>query len=94
MQKETAFKLKVVARLKLLDDIWVAKIQQVVIRGTPDLLICYKGHFVAWELKVGHNVASPLQQHQLDGIIKAKGIARVVTPENLDESIQELLCLK
>lgn len=93
MQPETRFKTKVVALLKQVDTLWLVKVQQVTIRGTPDILMCVRGKFVAWELKVGSNKASDLQQYTLDAITKAGGIARVVTPENLKESLEEISCL-
>ena len=70
---------------------WFVKIQQVSIRGIPDLLGCYRGFLFAFELKVGSNKASPLQAHVIKEILNAGGIARVVTPENLEECIVELL---
>ncbi len=93
MQPETRFKYKVKERLDAIENLWYEKIQQVTIRGTPDFLICYAGHFVAWELKVGKNTATNLQQYILDKITKAGGMALVVTPENLDEAIVDLLLL-
>lgn len=82
-------------RLPLLKDprIWVIKVQQVAKIGDPDILLCVCGFFVAWELKVGKNKATKLQAHKLDQIKKAGGIARVVTPDNLDECLKELECL-
>lgn len=69
---------------------WVEKIQQVAKRGDPDLIICYRGFFFAWELKVGSNKASPLQEHVLQAIRLAGGSAWVVTPDNLEECIKDL----
>ena len=91
MQPETRFKNRVAADLKAVPNIWFQKIQQLTIRGTPDYLICYRGKFFAWELKVGNNKATPLQAYNLDMISKAGGVARVVTPENYDECFKELL---
>jgi hypothetical protein len=48
----------------------------------------------AWELKVGKNKADKLQLFKLDCIKQAGGIARVVTPETLEEAIEELLNAK
>jgi len=93
MQKETRFKTKVVTLLKSIPGLWIVKAQQVSIRGTPDLLICANGHFVAWELKVGANDLSDLQRWNLANIKKAGGVARMVTPENLDECLEDLRTL-
>lgn len=92
MQPETKFKIKVMDRLKAEfgHHIWFTKIQQVTKRGDPDLIICIRGYFFAWELKVGSNKASPLQEHTLNLIMAAGGSARVVTPENLETCIKEL----
>lgn len=91
MQAETRFKTKVLKKLKELGfDIFVMKIQQVAKVGDPDIVLCCGGRFVAWELKVGDNKATSLQQYKLDLITKAGGIARVVTPENLNECLEEL----
>ena len=92
-QPETLFKERVLARLDAIPNLWVEKIQQVSIRGTPDLLICYRGMFVAWELKTDSGVADALQEYKLGKIEKAGGIARIVRPSNLEQSIRELLDL-
>lgn len=90
MQAETRFKMRVVTKLKTLPSVHVIKIQQVAKRGDPDIVMCVAGRFVAWELKVNKNKATPLQKHQLDLITKAGGLAFVVTPDNLDEQFQLL----
>lgn len=88
--KETLFKEKVVKLLKQIPYLWVVKTQQVSVRGTPDLLICCKGKFVAWELKTSTGVADPLQTYTLGEIARAMGVARVVTPDNLEKYMEEL----
>ena len=91
MQRETRFKINVIARLRrLMPHVWFTKLQQVSKRGEPDLLLCVCGKFVAWELKVQNNKTTKLQQYTLDKIELANGMARVVTPENIDECMQEL----
>lgn len=90
-QAETVFKEKVQRKLKTVPNLWFSKIQQVAIRGTPDILICYCGRFFAWELKVGKGKASGLQEFNLARISEASGVARVVTPENFDECWSELM---
>ena len=95
MQPETRFKLRVTGRLRQIPDLYLVKVQQVAVRGIPDYLICYKGRFFGWELKVPPNKVKPrsLQEHNLNLITQAGGIAREVTPLNLEECIEELLCL-
>ena len=90
MQSETRFKIKVMKQLKSIPNLWVVKVAQKAVRGTPDLLICCKGRFVAWELKTGTSTTK-LQEYNLDLINKAGGIARVITPDNLEKGLQELL---
>ncbi len=46
--------------------------------GVPDLLICYKGRFIAFEDKAADGEATPLQKHNLKLIKKAGGIAEEV----------------
>jgi hypothetical protein len=89
---ETIFKeKKVCPALDKIPKLYYTKIQQVAIRGTPDILICYNGKFFAWELKVSKNKASGLQNYEIYKIKRAGGIARVVTPATLEEAIQEIL---
>jgi hypothetical protein len=88
---ETRFKEKVFDRLDLIPGIYYRKIQQVAIRGTLDLILCYRGKFFAWELKVGDNTLDKLQAYEANWIKEAGGVARAVTPETLDEAIEELL---
>lgn len=89
-KKETIFKEKVFDRLGEIPGIYYRKIQQVAIRGTLDIIICFRGKFFAWELKIGDNTLDPLQEYEANWIREAGGIARAVTPENLEEAIQEL----
>lgn len=88
---ETKFKCKVQKRLREIPEIFFFKTQEVSVRGIPDVLICYQGMFYAWELKTEKGKLDPLQEHVLNNIKLAGGIARVVTPANLDECMEELL---
>lgn len=92
-QPETLFKEKVQRRLKAEfgDTIWFKKTEAGAIRGIPDLLICYKGRFVAWELKTEKGRADKLQVFNLSKIGECGGIAEIVRPSNLEEKIE---CLK
>ncbi len=71
------------------------KIQQVTLRGAPDIFMCYKSRFIAWELKVPPNKVKlgSLQAYHLKCINDAGGIAREVTPDNFEECLKEILCL-
>ena len=93
MQPETKFKQKVLAKLKAIPGLYYIKVQQVSVRGIPDVIICYHGKFVAWELKVGKNKVKTgsLQEYNLNLIKKAGGVAIEVTPQNFEQSLKELL---
>lgn len=81
---ETLLKEKVLADLKALPRTWAEKIQQVAKRGTPDVLACVAGHFVALELKRDESIdPDPLQAHTMDRIKnRAGGVTYVVHPLN------------
>ncbi len=53
-------------------------------RGTPDLLACYQGRFIAIELKVPGKKPFKLQEYELKKIRKAGGIGVVM------QSMEEL----
>lgn len=89
------YRNKVKPTLESIPGLFFEKISQVSIRGFPDVLICYKGNFIVWELKVPPNKVKygSLQWNKLTSISKAGGIAREVTPGNLEEALEEILCL-
>lgn len=93
MTPEGKFKVKAMKALRKLPRTWVVKYVAVSITGVPDLLICCNGCFVAWELKVGSNKPTKKQIWTSDRINTARGIARIVYPENLDDAIKELKLL-
>lgn len=83
---ESLFKEKVISALRTLPNIWIVKINQVNIVGTPDILGCANGNFFALELKGSSKAkASKMQLHTIDKILKARGIAFLVYPENWEE---------
>ena len=91
MQKESAFEKKVVADLKRLPNCYGFKVQQVVIRGTPDRLYCINRVFVALELKRSSKAArSALQIYNINEIERAGGYARFVWPSIWPEVYEEL----
>ena len=45
--------------------------------GVPDLLVCYRGFFVAFELKYGVGKTSAAQKFHLKSIAKADGLCFV-----------------
>jgi len=84
---ETVFKEKVLKRLQLLPNCWVCKVQQVSKVGTPDILMCLSGVFIAMELKTNSGILSELQKYNLQRIGTCGGIAMVVAPSNFEESM-------
>ena len=83
-QEESKFRKRVRADLKTLGpNVWFVKIQQVGINGTPDMLLCVAGKFVALELKRDDaQDPTPLQRYNLSEIEKAGGRSFVATPDN------------
>jgi Holliday junction resolvase len=47
--------------------------------GLPDLIGCHEGRYVGLEVKQPGKQATPLQTHTLEQIIRAGGIAGVIT---------------
>lgn len=83
---ETRFRQSVVLPfLKTLRRTVVFPIQQLAIRGTPDLLLCCSGRFVALELKSEGGKLSALQRYNLECVRQAGGYAIVASPSNWRE---------
>ncbi len=53
--------------------------------GTPDLLCCINGYFVAIEVKADDGVPSDLQEQKIKDIRKAGGFAYVAYPSGWDK---------
>lgn len=47
-------------------------------RGTPDLLICHRGRFLAAEVKLRGNDPTALQEYEMEKIRRAGGVAELV----------------
>lgn len=56
--------------------------------GVSDLLVCYKGYFIALELKVGSYQPDPLQISYLQKVRNAGGFGLI-----LRDTLQELMVL-
>lgn len=52
--------------------------------GIPDIVACYKGHFLAIECKAGFNKPTALQEREMAAIQKAAGSAMVVREDTVD----------
>lgn len=70
------------------------KVQQVSKSGTPDILMCLNGLFVAIELKTDKGRLSPLQEYNLNKIAESGGIALVMAPKNFVQGIRYLEWMK
>lgn len=61
--------------------------------GTPDLIACIRGYFIALEVKVPGETPTELQAYTLRCIHDAGGLAHVVTsPEQAVALVQDYLC--
>ena len=88
---ETTFKEYVADELATLPNLWCTKVQQVAIRGIPDIMGIVNSFPFVWELKKdAKEKASALQLYNLRRAKKAGGISRLVYPENFDECFAEL----
>lgn len=59
--------------------------------GVPDLLCCYKGMFIAFEVKAKKGKATPLQKVHIHRIVDAGGRAYIVKSLREVEEIIETL---
>lgn len=53
--------------------------------GTPDLLVCSRGQFIALEIKLPGRRADPLQQVEAQRVHRAGGLAAVI--HSVDEAL-------
>lgn len=61
--------------------------------GVPDIVACYKGHFIGIECKAGKGVPTALQLKELRLIQEAGGVSMVVredTTELLEQVLTEI----
>jgi Holliday junction resolvase len=90
--KEQDYQRKIV---KLLESkgAYVVKVITASKKGVPDVIACYKGHFIAIEVKTPNtmNNVSPLQQYNLKTINDAGGYALVAWSINVVEEMMEMI---
>ena len=70
-------------------DAWVVKVITANRNGTPDILACIDGRFLAIEVKTATGKVSVLQQIQIDRIHAAGGLALVARSW---EDVEKYLC--
>ena len=89
--KESAFQQKIIKKLQkrgaYVINIWGNGFMKA---GIPDLIVCYKGYFIALELKTEISRPSPLQLAHINLITKADGKALLLRPKN-EEDLWNLL---
>lgn len=76
---EKVMQRKIITYLKSLDRCWVVNFPGVFCRGIPDLLVCYRGHFIGIEIKRPGQKPTKLQTATLGLIEEANGIVGKVT---------------
>lgn len=87
MAAEKKFENKIKAYLKS-KGAWLIKYwagAQFTKEGIPDLLVCYKGHFIAIEVKAENGHPSELQLYNIRKIIEAGGHAFILYPKDFDD---------
>lgn len=73
-----------IQRLLKARNAWIVKTTGVSLVGCPDILACYKGRFIAIEVKRERNGAygvTKKQRYELDAVTKTGGIAVVAYHE-------------
>ena len=78
--KEKAIENKIKQYLKTVEDLYFFKEHGGLYgtAGVPDIICCYKGRFIAIEVKAPDGKATALQDATIRRIIGAGGIARIV----------------
>lgn len=77
MQSESSIQKAILNILNARKDTWAVKTVTTNRNGTPDILACIRGRFVAIEVKTAKGVVAPLQHHQINLINNTGGIAMV-----------------
>jgi hypothetical protein len=86
---EAAIQTRIVEYLNRLPRSWACKFPGVLRRGVPDMLVCYRGQFLALEIKRPGQEPTALQRAVIGQIHGAGGVAEIV--HGLDEVRQILL---
>jgi len=62
--------------------------------GIPDIIVCYRGQFIAIECKAGKNTTTALQRRELLAIQDAGGYQLVINESNIDQVVAVLYQLE
>lgn len=78
--KEKAIEKKIKEYLKTIDGLFFWKVfsGMYCTAGIPDIICCYKGRFIAFEVKAPDGKPTALQEATIKRIRKAGGVAEVV----------------
>ncbi len=89
-KRETLFKESALKKLRsILGSEW-EKIQQLAIRGTPDIFGCYHGRMVAIELKTDEGKTDPLQAYRLKRWEAAGALTMVTSPKTIEKDLESI----
>jgi hypothetical protein len=91
---ESVFKKKVMKKLETIHFSWWESINQIAVRGTPDIIGCINGRFIGLELKSSaKGKVSKMQEYKIEKIEESGGMAVVVHPDNFDAVFEILFNL-
>lgn len=96
MKLESKFQSGVKKELKKIPLCWHFTKEALSLRGIPDIIGCVNGRFFAWELKRSRKESEKttgrivLQRYILKQICAVGGVGRMVHPDNLQDSLEEL----
>jgi hypothetical protein len=76
--KESTIQTKIIKYVDSLPKSWTVKIINCNKNGTPDVLCCIEGRFVAFEVKTSTGIVSELQRYRISEIRSAEGEAYIV----------------
>jgi hypothetical protein len=83
---EAKVKKKVVTQLKAKDAYYFFPVMNGYGRaGIPDIVVCYRGQFIALECKAGSNKPTELQLKEIEAIRQAGGVSMVVNESNIED---------
>lgn len=85
---QTKIKEYLIGKGAYVETIWGGGFQAA---GIPDLIGCYKGHFIGVEVKVGKGKPSPIQEVKIRQINNAGGYGIVTWDlETVEKMIEEI----
>lgn len=88
---EKAFENKIKAYLKSIGAYFIKTHGDRFSRvGTPDIIACVNGQFVAVEVKAEKGKPSELQLHHIEEIKKAGGYATILYPKDFENFKKEM----